>query len=356
MNSKIEQFKFNESYSNDEISKSLQVSNAGGVRLSIEDGAIVRRMVIMTSTTPSRLHRENPYHDRVEGDTLVYTGVGREGDQTLSGMNQRFPQQLIDRFPIYLFSKFASRRDKSVGPKRWKFLGLLEYLRHYQESQFDIWGSSRIVWLFEFLIHQEPTSIPVEFDGIISREICDNADADDLESRDDRQVEELQTLDQQSTCTLSPSESSAIRARLLAFSPQEFEYVIKSVLLRTGFQRVDVTKYSQDGGIDVNAYPNNNLWPLRDLLVQIQAKRWLHTVGRREVAELRGSLEPYARGVVVTTSHFSKAAITEARAPGKNPIGLIDGNQFGAIVATIEQNFLDTLIIDSHGLKGREDP
>jgi hypothetical protein len=352
MNSKLDQFKVNESYSNEEISKSLRVSNAGGVRFCLENGAIVRRMAIMTSTTPSRLHKENPYHDRVEGDTLVYTGVGREGDQTLSGVNQRFPQQVIDRFPIYLFSKFASRRDKRVGPKRWRFLGLLEYLRHYQETQFDVRGSSRIVWLFEFLIHQNPTLIPLEFDSAISREICEKTDADDVESRDDRQVEELATFDQQATCTLSASESSALRTRLLAFSPQEFEHVIKSVLLRTGFQRVNVTKYSQDGGIDVNAYPNDNLWPLRELLVQIQAKRWLHTVGRREVAELRGSLEPYARGVVVTTSHFSKAAITEAHAPGKNPIGLIDGNQFGAIVATIEQNFLDNLILNSHELKG----
>ena len=67
-------------------------------------------------------------------------------------------------------------------------------------------------------------------------------------------------------------------------------------------------------------------------LVQVQAKRWLHSVGRKEVAELRGSLQQFARGVVITTSHFSKAAISEANEEGKNPIGLIDGYKLSTVV------------------------
>ena len=72
------------------------------------------------------------------------------------------------------------------------------------------------------------------------------------------------------------------------------------------------------------------------MLVQIQAKRWLHTVGRREVAELRGSLDQYARGTVVTTSHFSKAATIEATTAGKNPIVLIDGIRLASIIKSLE--------------------
>ena len=62
----------------------------------------------------------------------------------------------------------------------------------------------------------------------------------------------------------------------------------------------------------MNAYSGVALWAFGDCLVQIQAKRWIHTVGRKEVAELRGSLQPFARGTLITTSHFSKAALTEA--------------------------------------------
>ncbi len=53
---------------------------------------------------------------------------------------------------------------------------------------------------------------------------------------------------------------------------------------------------------------------------------------RKEVAELRGSLQPFARGAVVTTSHFSKAAISEACEEGKNPITLVDGFRLSKVV------------------------
>jgi restriction endonuclease Mrr len=115
-------------------------------------------------------------------------------------------------------------------------------------------------------------------------------------------------------------------------APERFEHVVKDLLVRSGFERVTVTRFSQDGGIDVNAYGGGVMWPVRNLLVQVQAKRWLHTVGRKEVAELRGSLAAYAYGAVVTTSHFSKAAITEASEAGKAPIVLVDGYETAKLV------------------------
>jgi HJR/Mrr/RecB family endonuclease len=301
-------------------------------------------MVVMTSMAPSRLHRENPYHDRIEGNVLVYTGAGREGDQELAGSNRRLFQQINHRFPIYLFALFTSRRDKTVGARRWRFLGLLEYLRHYQESQVDIRNVTRSVWLFELLIHKQPSSIVVKYDENISLEICSSLDPGDVEAQADRQVADTSALERRSASVPSPAEVSSIRTRLLSLDPQTFEHLIEMVLLNTGFERVTRTRYSQDGGVDVNAYHNAKFWPIRDILVQVQAKRWLHTVGRREVAELRGSLEPHARGVVVTTSHFSRAAINEASAPGRIPIGLVDGNQFSEIILSIGPDFLDRLV------------
>ena len=80
------------------------------------------------------------------------------------------------------------------------------------------------------------------------------------------------------------------------------------------------------------------MWVFENNLIKVQAKRWLHSVGRKEVAELRGSLQPYAKGAVVTTSHFSKAAITEAGEEGKNPITLVDGFRLSKLV--LEENFM----------------
>jgi restriction endonuclease Mrr len=84
----------------------------------------------------------------------------------------------------------------------------------------------------------------------------------------------------------------------------------------------------------VNARVSPVQWPIAGVRVQVQAKRWLHTVGRREVAELRGSLEPFAQGAVVTTSYYSRAALSEAKAGGRQPIVLVDGYHFALTVKT----------------------
>ncbi|MBM4094761.1 MAG: hypothetical protein FJ276_35940 [Planctomycetes bacterium] len=122
----------------------------------------------MTSLPTARQSSENPYHDRIESGTLVYTGAGREGDQTLGGMNQRIPQQYSELFPIYGFILIGSRRDRTIGPKRWRFLGLLQYQRHYPETQVDARLKQRKVWLFELRIHADPPEIPVAHDGTIA--------------------------------------------------------------------------------------------------------------------------------------------------------------------------------------------
>ncbi len=127
-----------------------------------------------------------------------------------------------------------------------------------------------------------------------------------------------------------------IRRQMLSFEPRRFELVIEDLLVQSGFEHVEVTKYSQDGGIDVNARPGQLCWPMRHVLLQLQAKRWLHTVGRKEVAELRGSLQPHAAGCIVTTSHFSRAALVESSAPGKVPIRAIDGIELANVVASLD--------------------
>ena len=110
-------------YSNEEIYKSLKVSNAGGIRLSLMDKSVVRA-TIMTSVQDFHGTGENPYHDRLEGDILTYTAAGKLGQQTLSGVNHRVTEQKSHDFPIHGFVLVANRRDKVIGPKRWKYLGL----------------------------------------------------------------------------------------------------------------------------------------------------------------------------------------------------------------------------------------
>jgi len=43
------------------------------------------------------------------------------------------------------------------------------------------------------------------------------------------------------------------------------------------------------------------------------------------IRDLRGALRVDEHGVVITTRHFTKDAVTEATASGKRPISLVDG-------------------------------
>jgi Restriction endonuclease len=323
----IEALEVGHLYSNEEIFRSLKVGNAGGIRLSLLDKAVLRA-VVMTSEQNFHGARENPYHDRLEGGVLTYTAAGKLGQQTLAGMNSRLIEQKTFNFPIHAFSLMASRRDKSVGPNHWKYLGLLEYLRHYPDTQLNAEGKVRKVWLFEFKVHDQRGHLPLASEAAISSRVltesrlqaANNSDDDEIiDEGDQPQAKDFERIEQ-------------VRGKLLAMEPRGFEFFIKNLLVHCGFSDVCVTRFTADGGVDVNARTGGRIWIFENTLVQVQAKRWLHSVGRKEVAELRGSLQPFARGAVVTTSHFSKAAINEACEQGKNPITLVDGFRLSKVV------------------------
>jgi hypothetical protein len=319
-------------YSNDEIYKSLGVGNTGGVRVKKLPDGEVQRIVIFTSIPTARQIAENPYHDRLEGDILIYTGTGRAGEQTVSGPNARIIEQEIQKFPIYAFIQIAGRRDASIGVKRWGFLGLLEYLRRYQEEQIDAHNAKRTAWVFEFRVHTAPAAVPLAEDAGIMRELLSAAPKNN--DADKEVINHIINEEKNDDVDIAALEDT--RKQLLACEPERFEHVISAILLRSGFDDVSVTRYSQDGGIDINARLDKRVWPLRYLLTQIQAKRWLHTVGRKEVAELRGSLQPHAAGCIVTTSHFSRAAVAESTETGKVPITIVDGYELARIVQSVK--------------------
>ncbi len=287
----------------------------------------------MTSVLGAHSSAENPYHDRLEGGVLTYTAAGKLGQQTLAGVNSRLIEQKAFNFPIHGFALIASRRDRSIGPRRWRYLGLLEYVRHYPDTQLDANGQVRKVWLFEFRIHSDKDILPLSIEAAVSNEtLTESRLRAATNSEDDEIIDEIWN---QQAGDIKRIEQ--IRSQLLAMKPRNFELFIRDLLVHCGFLDVCVTKFSADGGVDVNARAGTRTWVFENILVQIQAKRWLHSVGRKEVAELRGSLRPFARGAVVTTSHFSKAAINEASEPGKNPIALIDGFRLSNVV--IEHDF-----------------
>ncbi|MCI0541046.1 MAG: restriction endonuclease [Verrucomicrobiales bacterium] len=318
-------FKVGSLYSNEEIFKSLGVGNAGGIRPSVTPDGILRRLVIFTTSPAAKIARENPYSDRMEGDVLVYTAAGREGTQGLAGVNSRIPDQPKSQFPIYCFRNTASRRNKGVSSKRWEFLGLFGYQRHFEEMQIDSRGQPRKAWVFELRRLLVGELIPIEKERPLF--LAGLQDAQSEPTFDNSPV--VPSVAEPSIAAAASIEE--VRRKMLSMPPHDFEHLVKRALEGSGFEQVEVTRYSQDGGIDVEAQTGSGLWPLRGTLLQVQAKRWIHTVGRREVAELRGSLKNFARGAFVTTSLYSKSAVVEATSVTKSPIVLVDGREFAGI-------------------------
>jgi restriction system protein len=127
---------------------------------------------------------------------------------------------------------------------------------------------------------------------------------------------------------VSPEEAQELDllAVLKALPPYGFELICGRLLREHGFEDVDVTQRSRDGGID--GYGLLGLSPFVSLRVAFQAKRYKDVVSRSAVGEFRNALLGRAeKGVFITTGRFTVDAESEASRDGVIPIELIDGEQ-----------------------------
>lgn len=109
--------------------------------------------------------------------------------------------------------------------------------------------------------------------------------------------------------------------------PFGFERLTQRLLRECGFTQVEVTKKVGDGGIDGTGKLRIN--GVFSFNIAFQCKRYHGVVGSADIRDFRGSLTTnIEKGVFITTGSFSKAAIDEASAPGKQQIDLIDGEEF----------------------------
>jgi len=104
----------------------------------------------------------------------------------------------------------------------------------------------------------------------------------------------------------------ALRERLLAMKPGEFEELISQLLAEMGFEMVEVTKLSGDGGIDVRG--TLVVGDVVRIKMAVQVKKWRlkNNILAPVVQQVRGSLGAHEQGLIITTSDFSAGAIKEA--------------------------------------------
>lgn len=109
--------------------------------------------------------------------------------------------------------------------------------------------------------------------------------------------------------------------------PFAFERLTQRLLRECGFIEVNVTKKTNDGGIDgVGKLKINGIITFN---IAFQCKRYKDRISANVIRDFRGSLKSdVEKGIFITTSNFTEAAKKEAREPGKKSIDLIDGEEF----------------------------
>ncbi|MFN0214370.1 MAG: restriction endonuclease [Saprospiraceae bacterium] len=111
---------------------------------------------------------------------------------------------------------------------------------------------------------------------------------------------------------------------LKKIDPIAFERLCQRFLRELGFQNVEVTQRSNDGGIDgVGIVKIGTVISFRCVF---QAKRYKNTVSSDIIRDFRGAMIGRGdRGVIITTGTFTREAKKEAIRDGAPPIDLIDG-------------------------------
>lgn len=156
--------------------------------------------------------------------------------------------------------------------------------------------------------------------------IAPNKSADDEMSPEERLEEAFEQM--------KTSLNAEMLAKLKACSPAFFERIVVELLIRMGYGGMTghgkVTRQSGDGGID--GIINQDKLGLD--LVCIQAKRWENTVGRPVVQGFVGSMD-YVRarkGVILTTSSFSRDAEDYVQRIEGKKVVLIDGEELAKLM------------------------
>ena len=114
-------------------------------------------------------------------------------------------------------------------------------------------------------------------------------------------------------------------------SPAAFENLVGELLAAMGFEDVEVTNTSGDGGIDVRG--TLAVGDSIHIRMAVQAKRWKRNVQAPIVQQVRGSLGAHEQGLIITTSDFSCGAKHEAERRDAAPVALISGEQLAALLA-----------------------
>ena len=127
----------------------------------------------------------------------------------------------------------------------------------------------------------------------------------------------------------------ALIEKLRSMPPTAFEKIAQRLLRESGFQQVEVTGRSGDGGIDGKGILEVN--PLLSFQVIFQCKRYTGSVTPAQIRDFRGAMTGRAdKGIFLTTGSFTVEAKREASRDGAPPIELVDADKLVKMFEDLE--------------------
>jgi restriction system protein len=113
---------------------------------------------------------------------------------------------------------------------------------------------------------------------------------------------------------------------LLNLPASGFERLCQRLLRESGFEKVQITGKSGDGGLDGLGVLQMNAFV--SFKVLFQCKRYAGSVNPSQVRDFRGAMMGRAdKGIILTTGTFTADARKEAARDGVPPIELVDGEK-----------------------------
>ncbi len=178
---------------------------------------------------------------------------------------------------------------------------------------------------------------------------------DELEQ--DRSNEAMEAEVRKQVSGLQAHQRKQLREALSVMNPYHFEHLVRELLEAMGYSDVEVTKMSNDGGVDVIGEIEVGITHVKEV---VQVKRKATNVSVSVVNQLRGvvPLHNAMRGTIITTSDFTKSAINSVNDARGVPITLIDGDKLIDLmidfeVGTIQRSF-DYFVVDDEYFNNRE--
>lgn len=136
---------------------------------------------------------------------------------------------------------------------------------------------------------------------------------------------------------------------VLSIRPETFEKLIKELLIKKEYQRVSVTRFVKDGGVDVVAYKSQKLKKEPSKIIA-QCKRYSRNLINKDVVEkLVNDIRDHKakEGILITTSDFTKCAKEYAENHqyltliNRGELQILLDNAFGEGKYTIKDNSLN---------------